>query len=150
MSMEYSRFTGVVIEGGHDNLVAGCTLRNLGGIGVEIRGGTHNGVRSCNIYHCGQGAIILTGGDRKALTPAGNFAVNNDLWDYQRWAWSYHPGVLIQGVGNLIAHNHFHDVPHQAMLLQGNHHITEFNDMEHLCNSDDNADVVDIARTPSE
>ena len=150
MTMECSRFTGVTIEGGHDNLVAGCTLRNLGGIGVEIRGGTHNGARSCDIYHCGQGAIILSGGDRKTLTPAGNFALNNDLWDYQRWSWSYHAGVLIDGVGNLVAHNHFHNVPHQAVFLHGNDHIIEFNEMDHLCDETDDVGVFYLGRNPTE
>lgn len=150
MMMECSRFNAVTIEGGQSNLVAGCTMRNLGGIGVEIRGGTHNGVQSCNIYQCGQGAIILAGGDRKTLTPAANFASNNDLWDYQRWSWAYHPGVQISGVGNIISHNHFHDVPHQAILLHGNDHLIEFNEMDHMCNETSDAGAFYLGRNPTE
>jgi len=150
MTMECSRFTGAIIEGGHDNLVAGCTMRNLGGVGVEIRGGTHNGVKSCNIYQTGQGAIILNGGNRETLTPAGNFAANNDCWDFQRWAWTYHPGVAISGVGNVIAHNHFHDVPHQAVLLHGNDHVIEFNEMDRMCNETHDAGAFYLGRNPTE
>jgi hypothetical protein len=150
MMMECSRFNGVIIEGGRSNLVAGCTMRNLGGIGVDIRSGTHNGVKSCNIYQCGQGAIILAGGDRKALTAGANFASNNDCWDYQRWSWSYHPAVQISGVGNVIAHNHFHDVPHQAILLRGNEHLIEFNEMDHMCNETDDAGTFYLGRNPTE
>ena len=79
--LECTRGSGVEIVGGHHNLVAGCTLRNIGTVGVAIGGvvpdlerriyndtmfagnaGTDNGVVSCDIYDTGEYGIILGGG----------------------------------------------------------------------------------------
>jgi parallel beta-helix repeat protein len=36
-------------------------------------------------------------------------------------------------VGNRIAHNLVHDAPHTAVLLHGNDHRVEYNDIHHVC-----------------
>ena len=152
LTFECSRGSGVEIAGGAHNLVAGCTLRNLGTFAVRIGNGpgdTHpaastgvaharaagagNGVAGCDIYQTGDGAIQLDGGDRRTLTPGGNFAVNNHLYDYSRWSFTYRPGVLVDGVGNRVAHNSIHDAPHTAILLSGNDHIIEYNEIYRVC-----------------
>jgi parallel beta-helix repeat protein len=46
---------------------------------------------------------------------------------------TYRAGISIQGVGNLISHNLIHDAPHNAILLSGNDHIIEFNNIHHVC-----------------
>jgi hypothetical protein len=67
----------------------------------------------------------LWGGDRKTLT-AGNINVeNNWVRDFSRIDRTYTPAVLMDGVGNRIAHNLFHDAPHHAIRLEGNDHIIE-------------------------
>ena len=66
---ECGRSSGVVIKGGNDNKIAGCTLRNLGNTAVVIDGGTNNGVLSCDIYDVASGGISISGGERKTLTP---------------------------------------------------------------------------------
>lgn len=140
LTFEDTRGCGVVVEGGAHNLVAGCTLRNLGTYAVRIdtshnpsAGGADNGVTGCDIYATGDGGIQLDGGDRKTLTPGGNFAVNNDIHDYSRWSFTYRPGVAVDGVGNRVAHNRIHDAPHNAILLGGNDHLIEYNDIYRVC-----------------
>jgi hypothetical protein len=108
-------------------------IRNLGGLGVAVRGGHDHAVRSCDIHDTGEGAIELGGGDRATLTACGNAAVNNDCHDYCRWARTYRPGVLVEGVGCRVAHNRIHDAPHNGILLSGNDHVIEDNVIERVC-----------------
>jgi len=133
LTLECARGCGIDIKDGTGNLVAGCTLRNLGTLAVSIAGGKENGVLSCDIYHTGEGGIVLSGGDRRTLTPAGHFATNNHIWDFSRWVRTYRPAVLVQGVGNRIEHNLIHDAPHSAIILGGNEHLIEFNEIHHVC-----------------
>ncbi len=131
---ECSRSSGVELSGGESNLVADCVLRDLGGDAVKIgSGATHSGVSGCTIYDLDEGGIDLDGGDRQTLKPAGNFAISNDIHDYARVCFTYHPAVLVNGVGNVVAHNRLHDAPHNAILFGGNDHLFEYNDVYRVC-----------------
>ena len=77
--------------------------------------------------------MSLSGGDRKTLAPGHNFVVNCRLWRYSRWSRTYRPGVAIDGVGNRIAHCLIYDAPHNAILLSGNDHVIEYNEIHHVC-----------------
>ncbi|MHC4542759.1 MAG: right-handed parallel beta-helix repeat-containing protein [Planctomycetota bacterium] len=131
--LECSRGTAIEIVGGSHNVIADCTLRNLGNIAVNIKGGTQNGVVGCHIYETGDGGIYLSGGDRKTLAAAGNYACNNHIHHYSRWVRTYRPAIRLSGVGNRIAHNLIHDGPHTGVLFGGNDHLLEFNEIHNVC-----------------
>jgi len=133
LTLECVRGDAAILAGGSNNLVAGCTLRNIGNTAVRIRRGQDNGVTSCDIHGTGDGGVDLSGGDRHALTSCGNFAVNNHIHHYSRWDKTYRPGVQVNGVGCRVAHNLIHDAPHNAILLGGNEHLIEFNEIHHVC-----------------
>ncbi len=71
--------------------------------------------------------------DRKTLTPAGNFATGNDIYDSNRLARTYRPGIAVDGVGNHVTQNHIHDLPHFGVWLHGNDHVIERNEIDHVC-----------------
>lgn len=150
--LECTRGSGVEIVGGRHNLVAGCTLRNIGTAGIAIGGvvpdlerrvyndttfagnaGTDNGVVSCEVRDTGEYGIVLGGGDRKTLEPGRNYAVNNDIHRFGRWVRTYRPAVFLYGVGNRVAHNRMRDAPHTAVLFWGNDHVLEFNEVYRVC-----------------
>ena len=133
LTLETCRSTGVTVEGGDHNLIANCTIRNTGSQGAIVADGTNNGLQSCDITETGDGGVSLSGGDRKTLTPAHNFVVNCRIWRYSRWSRTYRPGVGIDGVGNRIAHCLIYDAPHNAILLGGNDHLIEYNEIHHVC-----------------
>ena len=133
VTIEYCRGSAVVLRGGKNCRLAGCTVRNAGNAAVIIDGGTRNGVLGCDLYQCGEGGIILSGGDRKTLTAGENYAVNNRIHDFARWATTYNPGIDLSGVGNRIANNLIYQAPHSAILLHGNDHVIEYNEIHHVC-----------------
>lgn len=133
LTLEGCRGKGVIIDGGSHNLITDCTIRNTGNQGAIIANGTNNGFQSCKITETGDSGITLSGGDRKTLTPGRNFALNCKIWHYSRWDRTYQPGVSIDGVGNRIAHCLIYDAPHNAILLSGNDHLIEYNEIHHVC-----------------
>lgn len=148
MVLESSLGNGVEITGGTDNLIAGCTFRNLGGAGVIIQGGNRHGVRSSDFHGLGFGGIYLSGGDRKTLSPAGHFAENNHLHHLgirkKTYAAAIHVGTLKVGsvhvrafdngdaIGCRVTHNLIHDLPHAGVLYGGNDHLFEFNEIARI------------------
>ena len=133
LTFECARGNAIEISGGDHDLVADCTLRSLGNWAVIINDGSEHGVQGCDIYGLGDGGIQLNGGDRKTLTPAGHYAVDNHLHHLAEWSRCYQPAVAVNGVGNRVAHNLIHDHPHAAIILGGNEHLIEFNDIHHVC-----------------
>jgi len=127
LAIESARREPVVIEGGHDNLLAGCTIRNSGR-GVTIRGGRHNGIVACDIFDVGGHHIILDGGTANAsrIVPAGHYAINNHLTQI---AHDGERGVRIRGVGNVFRRNLVHDFLGQAVVYGGNDHRIELNEI---------------------
>lgn len=124
--------TGVKILGGTGNLVAGCNFQFLGQDAVVIDGGQDNGVLSCDISHVAMKGIVLNGGDRQTLRPAGNYSENNHIQHFSEWINTYQSAVEISGVGNFIVNNLIHDAPHEAILLRGNDHLIEFNEIHNI------------------
>jgi parallel beta-helix repeat protein len=152
LTFEYGRDRAVDIRGGTDNLVAGCTIRNMGTSAVSIapvetrkRGnltvetgdelvdGRRNGVVGCDIYDVGTSGVSLTGGDRGSLAPAGHYAENNDIHHYSRRKRTNCPAVGLGGVGNRARNNYVHDAPHCGMTYGGNDHLIERNEFARLC-----------------
>jgi len=126
---EGSRAGAVKISGGSNNVLAGCTFRNLGNDAVILDSGRENGITGSDIYEVSGAGVILSGGDRKTLTPAGNYVVNCDIHHFARVFKTYRPAVNLAGVGNRIAHCLIHDAPHAGIFGGGNDHIIEYNDI---------------------
>jgi parallel beta-helix repeat protein len=130
---ESSRVCAIKIRGGNDNMVAGCTIRNIDNdTSVIIDGGRKNGVRGCDVYDIGGTGIRIDGGDRATLTPAGNFAINNHIFRYGAVQQTFNGGICLQGVGNTVAHNVIHDAPFSGIQYYGNDHHIEYNELYDL------------------
>ena len=133
LTLECGTSHGMTLAGGSRVHVAGCELRNLGGAGVLVSGGVQHVVRGCDLHNLGERGIGLTGGDTQTLAEAGHVASNNHIHHFARWKRTYCPGVSIAGVGNRVNHNYIHDAPHAGILLSGNNHVIERNELTRLC-----------------
>ncbi len=129
LTLEVTRGDAITIRGGDHVTIAGCRIRNIGNAAVRVDGGIEHTVQSCDISETGDGGIYLSGGDRIKLTAAGHTAVNNHLWNYNRWDRTYRPAITVSGVGLRVLRNLIHDAPHMAITLAGNEHLIEGNDV---------------------
>ncbi|KIL38994.1 hypothetical protein SD70_22915 [Gordoniibacillus kamchatkensis] len=129
LAMEVSRGNAIDIAGGENNRIENCDISKMGGYAVKINGGRNNGVYGCRIYSMGNGGVSLNGGDFATLTPAGNYADNNDIFNYARIKLTYTSAVELNGVGNRATHNKMHGAPHLAIQFRGNDHLIEYNEI---------------------
>ncbi|MCF2443178.1 right-handed parallel beta-helix repeat-containing protein [Dyadobacter sp. CY345] len=116
----------------------------------EREGGRNNRIVNCHIYHTGAGGIRLSGGDRISLTPAGNSIENCRIHDFNRIEKSYRPGIGIDGVGNSILNCEIYNAPSMAILLHGNDHVLEYNNIYDVCREIDDQGAFYYGRDPSE
>ena len=132
-TIECTNGDAVRLENCEGCLIAGNIVRNSGSFGIAVTGGTNVQVTGNDVYGTGRGGIVLSGGDRKTLTPANHVAANNHIHHFGELFRTYQTAVNISGVGNRVAHNLIHDAPHIAILLGGNEHIIEYNEIHHVC-----------------
>jgi hypothetical protein len=125
-------------------LIAGNTIRNAGdfnGSGVLVQGGRENGVAGNDIYSVGSHGINLGGGDLVSLTPGGNYADNNYIHHVGLVGRGAH-GVALSGALNRVSHNLIHDTPHQGIMMWGAKHTIEFNRLRHTCLETEDAGAI--------
>ncbi len=146
---EASLGNGVEISAGRSNRLESCVVRNTRQLGIRVTGGAGHVIESCDIHDTGTGGLVLEGGDRKTLTPAHHQALNNHIWGFSRHQLTAAYGIVLGGVGNRAAHNVLHDAPHQAVLLNGNDHIFEFNRVSNVVMETDDAGALYKGRNPS-
>ena len=144
--LEACRETAVEIHGGTQTHVIDCIIRNAGDYAVKITNATESGVYGSEIYGTGEGGVSLNGGNRKTLTPASLYVYNTHIHHYARWNRMYTPAVNLSGVGNLVAHNHFHHAPHMAIGFSGNNHLIEFNEIHNVCLESNDAGAIYAGR----
>lgn len=132
VTIEIARGGLLKIDGGADNRLLRCTLRNAGTFAANISG-TGNGLDSCQVYNIGERGVTLSGGDRATLTPAGNFVRNTELRNWGRLVRTSKAGVHIEGVGQIVSHCELSIAPHVAIWYYGNNHVIEYNNIHHVC-----------------
>lgn len=148
LTLEGTRGTAVNASNVTHVRVTGCVIRNSGSNAVSISG-SESGVMGCDIYNMGNGGVSISGGDRKTLKPAGLFVENCHIHRFSRWNPVYKPAVSINGVGNRIVHNLFHDAPHMAISFSGNDHVIEFNEIHSVVYESNDAGVMYAGYNPT-
>lgn len=131
--VEQSRKTAITVTGGRSNTIANCTVRNTGGVGIQIIGGTGHTVTDSEIHDTSYGGLILEGGDRKSLVASNHTAIGNHIHDTGLLLRVGQAGLQLKGVGNIGRKNHIHHTPSMAVLIKGNDHVVEYNDIHHAC-----------------
>lgn len=112
--------------------------------------GRNNGVVNCTIFNTGAGGIHLSGGDRLTLEPGNNYVENCTIHDFNRIEKSYRAGIDISGVGNRISNCELYNAPSMAILMRGNDHLFEYNEIHHVCQEVHDQGALYYGRDPSE
>ncbi|HEY5228458.1 MAG TPA: right-handed parallel beta-helix repeat-containing protein [Opitutaceae bacterium] len=133
ITFEASRGPLLQVSSGTGSGAVGCLFRNSGQYAVSISG-TSNGLEQCEIADSGEDGVIVSGGVRSSLTAGNNYVTNCRIHRAGRLSWAYHPGInLNDGCGNLVAHNLGDELPHSAVLVTGNDHVIEYNEISRAC-----------------
>lgn len=146
LRFECSRGQAVHVIVGRRNAIRRCEFRCLGTGAITIDWGEEHVVADCHIHDVGEWGISVSGGDRRTLVPGRHQVLRNHIHDYARTCRTYKPAVHLHGVGNRVANNVIHDAPHNAILMGGNEHVIEFNDISRVCLQTGDAGAVYMGR----
>jgi hypothetical protein len=144
--VEAGRGDGVFLENAEACVLKGVTVRNVGMAGVVIDGGKGCGLKACTISGVGEGGVRLSGGDRRTLVPGSHFVEDCYIHHVSRWCQTYRPAVHMEGVGNRVVGNTIIDLPHIAVLMGGNDHLVERNDIRRVCLQTGDAGAIYMGR----
>ncbi|SDD68754.1 Right handed beta helix region [Paenibacillus sp. UNCCL117] len=163
--LENGRDSAVVIMGGDHVQIVNCEIRNFSNGGVRINApsrwlyndfakadGVNHTVINSHIHHIGGTAVILNGGDKLTLKPGNNAVVNSHIHDFAYYHKAYNPAVILTGAGNRVTHSEIHDAPHPGLLIFGNDHLVEYNNIYDVCKtfSDLGAIYMNLGASPQE
>ena len=124
-------------------------VRLPGATAWDRQGGRHNGLDGCTIYDTGIGGVLLGGGDRKTLTPAGNFVRNSNIYRTDRRVHMYAEAVVVDGCGNLVEGNYLHDNSGGLLYFLGNDHLIQYNEICRGLTASKDGGVVETRQNPS-
>jgi len=134
-TIECCERSAVVLKDCTQALVAGCTIRNVGGAdgaGVVVEGGRENGIVGNDIYETGSSGVRVGGGDLLTLTPGGNRVDNNHIHHVGAVGRDAR-GVEVTGALHTVSHNLIHDTPHAGVFMWGAGHTVEYNRIVRTC-----------------
>ena len=137
---EYRHALCTALEGLHPQ---GCSDLNRDG-------GRGNGLSKCRVHDTGCGGVLLGGGDRKTLTPAGNFVRDSEICRADRLVNRYAEAIVVDGVGNHISGNYLHDSEAGIVYIHGNDHIIEFNEITRAVLASADCGAIEIRQNPSQ
>jgi len=128
--------TGAAIRINHSDKV---TLENLeisnnGDKAISALENTNISISNNHIHDTGTGGIIISGGDRPTLKASGNVVNNNYIHDYDVGLFNYAQAIETSGVASVISHNLIKNGNGKAILIHGNDHIIEKNEISNICN----------------
>jgi hypothetical protein len=144
LTWELGSADAILLRDGTNCLFAGCTIREFAGNGIEVHGGVNHALLSCDISSMGRGGVTLSGGNRKTLSPGGHLIENCDIHELSRIDHTYTPALILDGVGNRVRHNRFHDILSSAIRLGGNNHKVEYNEVYNVVTESDDQGGIDM------
>jgi hypothetical protein len=151
--LDTGRSSAIACTGGEGVLVERCEIRNLSGNGVSLSGRGH-GVRACHIHHVGGAGVSLQGGDLETLEPSDCFVEDSDIHHFAWYSKVYTSAAALgyRSVGSRISHNRIRHGPHVAIVVYGNDHLIEYNDIGHMVEdfTDMGAIYANLGKTPLE
>jgi hypothetical protein len=149
LTFDLARYNGLVLTGCSRCLVAGCTVRRMAGDGITIQGGEADGLLGCDIHTIGRQATGVNGGDRATLKPGRHFVENCRIYNFGRIDRTYTPAIMLEGVGNRVAHNLMYNGPSCAMRIEGNDHVIEFNAVHNVVQESDDQGAMELFGNPT-
>jgi hypothetical protein len=107
-------------------------------------------IEGCEVYNTGSGGIILGGGTKRDLIPGGCAVTDCRIHDYDRRNKAGAAGVIVDGCGNIVAHNEIYNGDLQAIFVHGNDHRFEFNLIHDVARNSNDASAWYLGRDPSD
>lgn len=149
LTLQYGQHGGIELNNCLNCTLAACEIRALGGTALTARRCANLKVYGNRLHTLGHTGMVVEGGDRRQLIASANQIENNEVFEFGRCARTYAPALQLEGCGARVAHNHFHHAPSSAMRIEGNDHLIEYNEIDHVVLESDDQGGLDMWGDPS-
>jgi len=133
ISFEHSTGNAITIKNSNDVVLDQLDVNNIGGKGVLVTNGQNVQINNSKVHHTGGDGVDVSGGDRKTLQASNNVIYNNYIHHTGTELLTSSPGIRLSGVGNKVLHNLLEQGAAQGIILHGNEHLIEKNELHHFC-----------------
>ncbi len=107
-------------------------ISNVDNNGITLNGCTNITVSNSHIHDTGAMGLYLWGGNRTTLA-SSNYLVYNNHFDHQAAIIIMSQVISTSGVGSHIANNLIEQSPGPGVIIYGNDHIIEKNEIRNVC-----------------
>jgi Right handed beta helix region len=131
--LQHSAGTALLVKDSENISLSQMNINSVGGKGIEVVNGSQCRIENSEIHHTGFEAIDVKGGDIKKLLASGHQIQNNHIHHMGTTILAPTPAIRLSGVGIQVTHNLLEQGAGSAILLQGNEHRIEKNEVRYFC-----------------
>ncbi len=130
IDLSYSIGMGIFADNAKNIVIDDCEISHINHYGIRMEKSYDCSIINCEIFDTGNGGIHLQDcGDRKTLTPSNILVENNIIHDCTRIIKTYQSLVFASGCGITVRKNTLYNTPHQAIGIDANDLIIEYNEI---------------------
>lgn len=133
LTFSHSVGTALTITKSDTILLDNLEIDNVGGRAINAPRNTNVTLSNSNIHDIGQGGIFIWGGDRPTLKSSGNLIYNNHFHAYDNLIFNTSSAIETGGVASTVTHNLIEKAHGNAIILSGNDHVIEKNEITSVC-----------------
>ena len=146
MTLENARDDLFTAANSDDVILSHLTLRNCGRSALVMSNVTRSGIEYSSVTNTGGTAIVVSSGQRETLSPGDSFVRRSSISNFGMLMPTYQPGIMLQGVGDVIEHNELAFSPHAAIIFSGNDHRIDRNIIHDVVRDTDDAGAIYTGR----
>lgn len=133
LKFKHSAGSGLIFRSSTKIQLDSLEIAGTGGNGLEVRGGNNVTLSNSSVYDTGKHGAIMTGGNRNTLQPSGHILHNNHIHHVGVSILTYSGAIYVDGVGSVVTHNLVEFGNGSAILVAGNEHLIEKNEVRQFC-----------------
>lgn len=141
ISFENSTGLGISTHNSTMININNCNFKNIYDYAVNLPSVCDSSVTNCEFSFLSSGGITV-GGKKGVLETGNNIVSNCKIHDYALKNKMYNPAIYIGGTGAMITNNEIYNAPHNAIIITGNNHLIEYNNIYNVCNATNDAGAV--------
>lgn len=132
-SIQHTTGNAITLKNPSNVVMDNLEIKNIGGKGVEIINGQNTRLSNSKIHHTGGHGVVVYGGERNTLKASGHEVFNNHIHHIGTTILTYSSAIEVNGVGAQVGHNLLEYGNGTAILITGNDHLVEKNEIHHFC-----------------